>query len=177
MKKQRLFSLFLACAAGGAPAAILWQDPQEAYTAGYSHYANADYIQALPHEAQAAAKLGQLWGLLRKEAGEVLASPQWRSWQRVEQMYREGKNDGCARYWYERGVAGGENPLLTAMSLDDLRALATLRGDTAQAQTWRDRAISAWRPLATTGDLYAQSRQGELLLQRGQAIDLPQARE
>lgn len=74
-------------------------------------------------------------------------------------------------------AADGKDPLLTAMALDDLHALATLRGDTAQAQIWRDRAITAWRPLATTGDLYAQSRLGELLLQRGQAIDLPQARE
>ena len=332
MKKQRLFSLLLACAAGSASAAILWQDPQEAYAAGYFHYANADYIQELPHEPQAAAKLGQLWGLFAQEASEALASPQWRGWQRAEQLYRDGnyqealqaflpqaeagnilaglrvyqqyvdgkgtvsddaqarrwfeetvtqlhaqayplydaflhsddaethyqlgqmylwgagvredynkaadimqvraaaghaeamdtladlyadgwgvapdpaqaihwreqaathgdaairyataswyrdnaKNDGRARYWYEQVAADGKDPLLTAMALDDLHALATLRGDTAQAQTWRDRAITAWRPLATRGDLYAQSRLGELLLQRGQAIDLPQARE
>ena len=103
-----------------------------------------------------------MWGLFAQEASESLASPQWRGWQRAEQLYRNGKNDGRTRYWYEQVVAGGENPLLTAMSLDDLRTLATLRGDTAQAQTWRDRAISAWRPLCPIppGRVTAATRPG-----------------
>ena len=106
MKKQRLFSLLLACAAGSASAAILWQDPQEAYAAGYFHYANADYIQELPHEPQAAAKLGQLWGLFAQEASESLASPQWRGWQRAEQLYRDGNYQEALQAFLPQAEAG-----------------------------------------------------------------------
>lgn len=94
----------------------------------------------------------------------------------VAAVYAQEKNDGRARYWYERVAADGKDGLLTGMALDYLYDFAVRLGDAAQAGIWRDKAVAAWRPQAEAKDAYAQSRLGDLL-SRGDAADLPQARQ
>ena len=93
----------------------------------------------------------------------------------VAEYYEREKNAGRARYWYERVATSGGDSWFAAFALDHLYNFAVRRGDMEQAETWRNRAVRAWRTKADADDAYAQYRLGDLL-SRGDAAEAAQAK-